>query len=205
MVDAVLSGSFGQRQVSTIFNPLNQYRVVMEVDQQYQQSQRSSARSGDRQRRPARAPLSAFSHYEPSRAPPEVNHQGRFAATTLSFQPDTGRADRPDPRGHRCRPPEPLRPGGRADQLRGSNAGAVQDTQNQMLADPPGAAGGVHRPPASSTKATCTRWPSSLGHRLRPGVGALLALILSACSRAEPDRADRHPPADRHRPRRTRS
>ncbi|MDF5922725.1 hypothetical protein P4133_36350 [Pseudomonas aeruginosa] len=32
-----------------------------------------------------RSPLSAFSHCEPSRAPLEVNHQGQFAATTLSF------------------------------------------------------------------------------------------------------------------------
>ena len=38
MIDATLNDAFGQRQVSTIYNPLNQYRVVMEVAPQYWQS-----------------------------------------------------------------------------------------------------------------------------------------------------------------------
>ena len=31
LIDATLNDYFGQRQVSTIYNPLNQYRVIMEV------------------------------------------------------------------------------------------------------------------------------------------------------------------------------
>ena len=31
LIDATLNDAFGQRQVSTIYNPLNQYHVVMEV------------------------------------------------------------------------------------------------------------------------------------------------------------------------------
>ena len=38
MIDATLNDAFGQRQVSTIYNPLNQYRVVMEAAPQYWQS-----------------------------------------------------------------------------------------------------------------------------------------------------------------------
>jgi multidrug efflux pump len=37
-IDNTLSDAFGQRQVSTIFAPLNQYHVVMEVAPRYQQS-----------------------------------------------------------------------------------------------------------------------------------------------------------------------
>ena len=38
MIDTALNDAFGQRQVSTIYNPLNQYRVVMEAAPQYWQS-----------------------------------------------------------------------------------------------------------------------------------------------------------------------
>jgi multidrug efflux pump len=38
LIDTTLNDAFGQRQVSTIFNPLNQYHVVMEVAPQYWQN-----------------------------------------------------------------------------------------------------------------------------------------------------------------------
>jgi multidrug efflux pump len=85
MISALLNNSFGQRQISTIYNPLNQYRVVMEVDQAYQNSpdilQQVYVISSDG----ARVPLSTFAHVEPSSAPLAVNHLGQFAATTFSF------------------------------------------------------------------------------------------------------------------------
>ncbi|MES2356099.1 MAG: multidrug efflux RND transporter permease subunit [Pseudomonadota bacterium] len=91
MIDSTLNDAFGQRQVSTIYNPLNQYRVVMEVAPQYWQSPSAlngiyvTSASG------ARVPLSEFSRYEPTNTPLGVNHQGQFAASTISFNlaPDT--------------------------------------------------------------------------------------------------------------------
>jgi multidrug efflux pump len=38
LIDTTLNDAFGQRQVSTIFNPLNQYHVIMEVAPQYWQN-----------------------------------------------------------------------------------------------------------------------------------------------------------------------
>ena len=38
LIDSTLNDAFGQRQVSTIYNPLNQYKVVMEVAPEYWQS-----------------------------------------------------------------------------------------------------------------------------------------------------------------------
>jgi multidrug efflux pump len=38
MIDATLNDAFGQRQVSTIYNPLNQYKVVMEAAPEFWQS-----------------------------------------------------------------------------------------------------------------------------------------------------------------------
>ena len=85
LIDATLNDLFGQRQVSTIYNPLNQYRVVMEAAPQFWQSPRTltnvyvSAPGG------AQVPLSAFARYEPTNTPLGVNHQGQFAASTISF------------------------------------------------------------------------------------------------------------------------
>ncbi len=85
LTDATLDDLFGQRQVSTIYNPLNQYRVVMEAAPRYWQSPETlknvyvSAAGG------AEVPLSAFSRYEPTNTPLSVNHQGQFVASTVSF------------------------------------------------------------------------------------------------------------------------
>jgi multidrug efflux pump len=85
LIDATLNDLFGQRQVSTIYNPLNQYRVVMEAAPEYWQSPEVlkdvfvSNSSG------AQVPLSAFATYGPTNTPLAVNHQGQFAASTISF------------------------------------------------------------------------------------------------------------------------
>jgi len=84
-VDQTLNDAFGQRQVSTIYNPLNQYHVVMEVDPRYWQS--ADSLKGTYVTTPAGAevPLSAFSSYSPTNTPLAVSHQGQFAAATISF------------------------------------------------------------------------------------------------------------------------
>ncbi|WP_370601252.1 multidrug efflux RND transporter permease subunit [Pseudomonas nitroreducens] len=130
-VDAVLNNSYGQRQVSTIFNPLNQYHVVMEVDQPYQESPEELRQvyviGSDGQR----VPLSAFAHVEPSRAPLTVNHQGQFAATTFSFNLAPGALIGPA-RDAVMAALEPLHLPIDIQATFEGNAGAVQDTQNNM-------------------------------------------------------------------------
>ncbi|HZR67844.1 MAG TPA: multidrug efflux RND transporter permease subunit [Burkholderiales bacterium] len=84
-IDATLNDAFGQRQVSTIYNPLNQYRVVMEAAPEFWQSPDAlksvyvSANDG------TQVPLSAFSRYEYTQTPLAVNHQSGFPASTISF------------------------------------------------------------------------------------------------------------------------
>jgi multidrug efflux pump len=158
MIDTTLNDAFGQRQVSTIYNPLNQYRVVMEAAPEYWQSPAalndvyisvagtstsggstgsttagatatgsgaatgatssgSAAASGNATSAatassstasgsgssgvtsvitatnvsggtsalPMQVPLSSFSHYTYTNTPLAVNHQGQFAASTISF------------------------------------------------------------------------------------------------------------------------
>ena len=95
MIDASLNDAFGQRQVSVIYNPLNQYRVVMELAPEYWQSPEAlkqvyisvpAARLPSGEQHGARqVPLSALASFAPTTTPLSVNHQGQFAAATLSF------------------------------------------------------------------------------------------------------------------------
>ncbi|MGH8432926.1 MAG: multidrug efflux RND transporter permease subunit [Pseudomonas sp.] len=85
LVDEVLNNSFGQRQIANLYNPLNQYHVVMEVGAQYQQGPEILRQVYVIGSAGQRVPLAEFSHFEPSTAPLSVNHQGQFAAITLSF------------------------------------------------------------------------------------------------------------------------
>ncbi len=95
MIDTALNLAFGQAQVSTIYSTLNQYRVVMEVAPEYWQS--PEALKGVYIQSPLRGqvPLAAFARYELTNTSLEVNHQGQFAAATISFNlpPDVSLGD----------------------------------------------------------------------------------------------------------------
>jgi multidrug efflux pump len=90
MIDATLNDLFGQRQVSTIYNPLNQYFVVMEAAPQYLQSPETLKDMFVIAPGGLQVPLSAFARYEPTSTPLSVNHQGQFAASTISFNLPVG-------------------------------------------------------------------------------------------------------------------
>jgi len=85
MIDNTLYDAFGQRQVSTMYTPLNQYHVVMEVEPKFWQSPDGLRYTYVRSSTGELVPLSAFSRYEPSTAPLTVNHQGQFPSVTISF------------------------------------------------------------------------------------------------------------------------
>jgi len=89
-IDGALNGAFGQRQVSTIYAPLNQYYVIMEVAPKYWQSAESLKSIYLTSPNGTQVPLSAISHFEPAYGPLAVNHQGQFAASTISFNLPVG-------------------------------------------------------------------------------------------------------------------
>jgi multidrug efflux pump len=84
-IDAALYQAFGQAQVSTIYEQLNQYHVVMEVDPKYQQTPDALQSIYVPSKSGAMVPLAAFTHFEPSNTPLAVNHQGQFPSVTISF------------------------------------------------------------------------------------------------------------------------
>ena len=85
-VTQTLNNAFGQRQVSTIYNALNQYRVVMEVAPDQAQGPEALDRLHVISADGERVPLSAFSRYEHTTAPDRIQHWGQFASTSISFE-----------------------------------------------------------------------------------------------------------------------
>jgi multidrug efflux pump len=84
-IDNALYDAFGQRQVSTMYRPLNQYHVVMEVAPEFQQTTEALQNIYLRSTSGAPIPLAAFTHFTPSNMPLAVNHQSQFPSVTISF------------------------------------------------------------------------------------------------------------------------
>jgi len=83
-IDDALYDGFGQRQISTIYEKLNQYHVVLEVNPRFKTNPDSLNSvyviAGGKQ-----VPLSALVHFGASNTALAVNHQGQFPAVTISF------------------------------------------------------------------------------------------------------------------------
>ena len=95
-IDNTLYDAFGQRQVSTIFTQLNQYRVILEVLPEYQQDPQSlskiyvkagaaAATAGGTAAPSTLVPLSAIATMTTTTAPLVITHQGQFPSATVSF------------------------------------------------------------------------------------------------------------------------
>jgi multidrug efflux pump len=105
-IDDTLYDAFGQRQVTTIFTQLNQYRVILQVKPEFSQSPdalkmiyvtspqppaapvappASPGTPAPPLAPPPQVPLSAFTHFEPVVTALSINHQGQFPSVTLSF------------------------------------------------------------------------------------------------------------------------
>ena len=85
LLDASLNDLYGQRQISVIYNPLNQYQVVLEASQDQLTSPISLDRTYVVTSAGKSIPISAFVTRSTSFSSLSVNHQGQFAAATLSF------------------------------------------------------------------------------------------------------------------------
>jgi multidrug efflux pump len=92
LIDATLYDLFGQRQVSTIYTPLNQYHVVMEASPEFWQNPLSLQQTYVRGSGDQVVPLSVFARFGPTTAPLTVTHAGLFPAVTISFNLKPGAA-----------------------------------------------------------------------------------------------------------------
>jgi multidrug efflux pump len=84
-IDDTLYDAFGQRQISTIYSQVNQYKVVLEVTPEYQTGPEALGSLYVRSSTGALVPLSALSSVTRNRVPLVITHQGQFPAVTISF------------------------------------------------------------------------------------------------------------------------
>ena len=89
-VDSTLYSAFGQRQVSIIYTPQNQYHVVLEVDPKFQLDPSSLDRIYVKSPSGNQVPLSTIAHFQLDNTPLSVNHQGQFPCVTISFNTAPG-------------------------------------------------------------------------------------------------------------------
>ena len=84
-VDAALYDSFGQRQVSVMYKSINQYHVVLALEQQWWSTPDFLKTIYVQTPRGTNVPLSTFSHFTQGITPISLPHQGQFPASTISF------------------------------------------------------------------------------------------------------------------------
>jgi multidrug efflux pump len=84
-LDATLYNAFGQSQVSTMYTPLNQYHVVMEVAPKYWQDPGGLNEIYLTSTNGTRVPLSSVTRRSTTTTAIAVNHSGQFPSVTFSF------------------------------------------------------------------------------------------------------------------------
>jgi HAE1 family hydrophobic/amphiphilic exporter-1 len=84
-IEATLYDAYGQRQVSTIYAPTNQYWVVMELQQRYQTDPSVLSLLYVRSASGALVPLNSVATLKPTVGPLAINHLGQLASVTISF------------------------------------------------------------------------------------------------------------------------
>jgi multidrug efflux pump len=84
-IDNTLYSAFGQRFVSTMYTPYNQYHVVMEVDSPFWQTPEGLNNIFVRSTNGSLVPMSAFTSFSRRTAALQVNHQGQLPSVTISF------------------------------------------------------------------------------------------------------------------------
>ena len=80
-----LNNAYAQRQISTLYTQRNQYRVILEIDPQYQRDPTDLTRIYVSGANNTQVPLTAVTKIERGLSPLVVNHQGQFPAITISF------------------------------------------------------------------------------------------------------------------------
>ncbi len=84
-IDQTLYDAFGQRQVATIYTATNQYKVILEVQPQFQHDPNLLSKIYVSGPGGVQVPLGSFAHFTRKTEPLMISHQGIFPAVTLSF------------------------------------------------------------------------------------------------------------------------
>ena len=85
LIDETLYDAFGQRQVANIYTSTSQYKVILEVQPEFQDDPTALSKIYVIGPGGTQLPLSTFAHFVPKVEALSINHQGQFPAVTLSF------------------------------------------------------------------------------------------------------------------------
>ncbi len=91
-VRSALFSAFGERQVSTIYTPVDSYQVIMEVAPGAKEDESAFNNIYVRSNTGALVALSAFATVERTVGPTAINHTGQLQAVTISFNLAPGAA-----------------------------------------------------------------------------------------------------------------
>jgi multidrug efflux pump len=89
-VDSALYDAFGQRQVSVMYKSINQYHVVLALQQQWWENPDFLNTIYVQTPKGTDVPLATFAHFTQGTTPISLPHQGQFPATTISFNLSPG-------------------------------------------------------------------------------------------------------------------
>ena len=89
-IENTLYDAYGQRQVSTIYAPTDQYWVVMELEPRYQTDPSVLGLLYVRSNTGTLVPLNAVATLKPTVGPLAINHLGQLASVTISFDLSPG-------------------------------------------------------------------------------------------------------------------
>src|SRR5438067_2331714 len=85
LIDETLYDAFGQRQIATMYTSTNQYKVILEVQPQFQDDPSALSKIYVPGPNGVQIPLSSFAHFTSKVEPLMLSHQGQFPAVTVSF------------------------------------------------------------------------------------------------------------------------
>ncbi len=84
-IEDALDSAYSSRQVSTIFAPNNQYRVILELEPRYQMDPAALSMLYVRSSKGSLVPLYTLTRLETGVGPITINHLGQLPAVTISF------------------------------------------------------------------------------------------------------------------------
>jgi HAE1 family hydrophobic/amphiphilic exporter-1 len=84
-IEDALYSAYGARQISTIYTPINQYQVIIELEPQYQTDPSALSMLYIRSSNGQLVPLNAVANLSPGLGPLSLNHLGQLPSVTISF------------------------------------------------------------------------------------------------------------------------
>jgi HAE1 family hydrophobic/amphiphilic exporter-1 len=84
-IEDALYSAYGARQISTIYTPINQYQVIIELEPQYQTDPSALSLLYIRSSTGQLVPLNTVANLSPGLGPLSLNHLGQLPSVTISF------------------------------------------------------------------------------------------------------------------------